>query len=229
MLNYNIIKDFVDELINRRNDVELFTEDYVRYVLICTLRKKSIGINYSIEVPYIRNGKPTKFGLNNTSCFANEKSRLDLCVENGNGNPNDVIEFKFHRKTKYSNNCSTTKAGSVFNDLNRLSIISNSNNRYLVYVFDASMHSSLNHKNSYNAYVISDKFKNGSCARIDTTYHTLNNGKTYSEDFTNRALSSFNDNYKCFSKFSYSVECIFNDGFQVGNDDFWCIVLEVKD
>lgn len=229
MLNFNLIQKFVVSLTGKANDKELFTEDYIRYVLIDTLRNNTMGSKYSIEIPYIRNKVNTKFGLNKYDCFSNEKPRLDLYVQN-NDSTIDTIEIKFHRKTAYSNNCTTSKAGSVFNDLNRLSVIDSKCNRYLVYVFDADMHKTLNGKCiSYNSSVLSDSFKAGSVlVTIDKQYHKPQNGKNYSKDFTNRALSSFNNHYNNFSCFSYGVECIFNNSFKVGNDELWCIVLEIK-
>lgn len=230
MLDSNLIQKFVKSLQQRVNDVGLFTEDYIRYVLIDTLRNSKIGNDYKIEIPYIRNGTSTLFVLNNTNCFSNEKSRLDLCVQS-NGKTEDTIEIKFHRKTAYSRNCTTSKAGSVFNDLNRLSAIDSKYNRYLVYVFDSDMHDALNNTCiSYNSYVISDNFSQGSIITINNQYHTIQNGKNYSKDFTNRALSSFNNQYNDFKKFNFDVKCIYNDnkGFKVGKSDLWCIVLEVK-
>lgn len=56
------------------------------------------------------------------------------------------IEFKYGKATPFSESCSTTNFGSIFNDFNRLSTIE-SGEKYLIYVFDEEM------KNYFNRVI----------------------------------------------------------------------------
>ena len=109
------------------------------------------GKNVEIEVPYVRvdkSGKsitPIHIKPKYNGCLASNKVRADLCAdicppeaELYGRKAEAVIEFKYHRATKYSRNCTTTKLGSLFADMNRLSIV-DADDKYLIYVFDDDM------------------------------------------------------------------------------------------
>ena len=74
----------------------------------------------------------------------NERTRIDLFYNADN----TAIEFKFNRATAYSQNCTATKAGSLFRDFNRLSLLSYKD-KYVIYVLD---HNMLNYYKKAKAY-----------------------------------------------------------------------------
>ena len=106
------------------------------------------GKNVKIEVPYVRVDKkgksitPIHIKPKYKGCLASNKVRADLCADiwklEANEKANTVIEFKYHRRTDYSRNCTTTKLDSLFADMNRLSIV-DAEDKYLIYVFDDDM------------------------------------------------------------------------------------------
>ena len=124
----NIVKHFDRER-------GLITEDLIRYWFI-----KQIKNACKIEVPYFRTDKngmsitPLKILRGKENYLKSNRNRLDLYFEESKV----AIEFKYHRKTDYSNNCTATNIGEIFNDINRISIL-DCNEKYIVYVFDDKM------------------------------------------------------------------------------------------
>lgn len=189
----------------------LMTEDLVRHIFI-----KAHNPNCEIEVPYIRTKSPTtplKINSRYFTYFQNSLSRADLYYEKGiaeitNDGNDAVIEFKFHRCTKYSQNCTTSKIGSVFADLNRLSTLTN-DTKYLIYVFDDNMF---------------NYFKKCSKTAPDPRFYfdvnSLSVGKSYAiapsvatasgflgSEFTKNALRGFDSAVvKDMTAFCYSIE-----------------------
>lgn len=132
-INWN---KFIKELANHfYKEKGLITEDLIRYWFI-KLNKNPC----KIEVPYFRTDKKGNsitplVILNSKKNYLNSnRNRLDLYFEK----LKVAIEFKYHRKTDYSNNCTATNVGEVFNDINRLSIL-DCDEKYVIYVFDDKM------------------------------------------------------------------------------------------
>lgn len=122
-INYTDFKKELDAHFS--DEPHLVTECLIRYLFI-----KAHKTEAEIEVPYrVLPIKPTK------NYLEYKRARVDLYY----GNPEDaVFEFKYHRRTKYSDCCTATNMGKVFNDLNRLSVIDKTE-KYFIYVFDENM------------------------------------------------------------------------------------------
>ena len=208
---------------------KLMTEDLVRYIFMETHSQ-----NCDIEIPYIRTQSPaTPLKINgmNLSYFQNSLSRADLYYEKGiNGITNDgydaVIEFKFHRCTRYSQNCTTSKIGSVFSDLNRLSTLTNGT-KYIIYVFD---------KNMLNYF----KGSNAGSPRSYFNVNSLSVGKSYTiapdavktpdffgREFSRNALHGFDKTVvKDMSSFCYNIEL--EHCAQIPNVDYYLVAYKVN-
>ncbi|MBQ9485459.1 MAG: hypothetical protein IJU83_01330 [Clostridia bacterium] len=194
----------------------LVTECLIRYRFI-----KAHSAKAEIEVPYrVLPIKPTKNYLDS------KRARVDLYY----GNPEDaVFEFKYHRRTKYSDNCTATKMGSVFRDLNRLSII-DKNEKYFIYVFDDNMKNYYeNIKQKIDIFKIS-KVKIGNTYTINTATDTVITLQSIREE----AFSGFNPTIVTgFKDFYYTIEVKYVKTFQiVGMEDLtknlYLIILQVK-
>ena len=181
--------DFKKEL-DKHFSVEkhLITEDLIRYWFI-----HIHGTNTIIEMPYrLLSIKPTK-----SSFLASNRARADLYY----GNPEDtVIEFKYHRKSDYSSSCTATNMGSVFNDLNRLSILDNKE-KYLIYVFDEEMKKYYEKNSPFDILKISKAKVSPKIGINKTTDSKVAIGF---EEFKKQAFSGFN--CKKFEDFNYTVK-----------------------
>lgn len=235
-------------IVNVKNEYSiaphLITEDSIRHFFIEALVANGMNRNdIAIEVPYVVNsskkgkGKKSNTPINiiDKTRFNSERNRADIyCYSipgvhsnlnrKANKNNDIIIETKYHRATIYSVNCTTSKAGEAFNDLNRLSMI-DADNKYFVYVFDNDMYKSYNGGKTHYA---SDIFKKGFVVRsqktIDSSYPICPTA-TSVNDFKKNAFHTFKDSYSDFSFFNYSVESIYN-GIIV-KDKLWCIILKV--
>ena len=238
------INDFIKEVKTEYNKApHLITEDTIRSLLI-----KALNVPFSdieIEVPYVVNPGPktnnkrnyTPIIVLNKTWFNSEKNRADiyyfskkLPVGFDLSNPRPVadddmvIEVKYHRATPYSDNCTTSKAGGAFNDLNRLSMI-DAENKYFVYVFDDDMHDTYNNGGThYDAKIFKDKFISGSKASINNNYPLVPTA-TKVKDFKKNAFKTFKSAYADFKYFDYKVECVHNAPIVQGK--LWCIILKV--
>lgn len=105
----------------------LITEDLIRYWYVSEKGREDA----EIEKPY----RVLLEGMSEGKSFKNDKSRADLYLKNDNC----VIEFKYHKKMLNSTLCRTDCFGSVFGNLNRLSLLKNIK-RLLIYVFDGEMY-----------------------------------------------------------------------------------------
>ena len=148
---------FKDELAKHfRKEHHIVTEDLIRYWFIQTHSQNGMS---STEVPYIREkedksitplisskNKPKLIPIIHKGGKKSYRVRADLYYGDINNNCEQiegeldcVFEFKYHRRTRYSDCCTGTDCGSVFGDLNRLSILDNKE-KYFVYVFDDNMY-----------------------------------------------------------------------------------------
>ena len=189
----------------------IITEDLVRYWFI------NVHSDYSadIEVPY--------YELISKRGVLNSRARADLRLSKGEENA--VFEFKYHRKAVRSSSCTATNMGSVFHDLNRLSILDNKN-KYLVYVFDQEMADYYEKNKIFNILKPSElkkgtvKYKvNGSTdARI---------AKSKYEEFKKQAFSGFNAAINSFSGFGYTVEVEYFNEISVEKEKFYVVIYKV--
>lgn len=247
MLTPKQIDTFVDNLKNAYSIAShLITEDSIRHFFIEALVANGISINdIAIEVPYVVNpGTKTKGKRNytpikvlNSKWFNSERNRADiyyfstkLPVGFDLSNPRPVaaddmvIEVKYHRATPYSDSCTTSKAGEVFNDLNRLSMI-DAKNKYFVYVFDDGMYNTYNgYKINYNATILKTTFNIGDIAVIDNNYPITPTSKKV-KNFKENAFKTFQSAYTDFKYFDYDVQCAYNAPIVQGK--LWCIILKV--
>lgn len=245
MLTPKQIDTFVDNLKNAYSIAShLITEDSIRHFFIEALVANGISINdIAIEVPYVVN--PSKKGKGKKSStpisiiyktwFNSERNRADIyCYSitgahsdfnrKANKNHDIIIETKYHRATIYSANCTTSKAGEAFNDLNRLSMI-DADNKYFVYVFDCEMYNSYNgEKTHYASDIFKKTFAVGSRKTIDSNYPVCATAMSV-KNFKKNAFHTFKDSYSDFSHFNYAVESIYND--IIVKDKLWCIILKV--
>lgn len=126
-----------------------------------------------------------------------KRVRADLYDEQSD----TVIEFKYHKQIDTSDSCETTNMGEVFRDLNRLSLLGNAE-KYLIYVFDDEM------LNYYKKNAITNIFN---IEKSDLSVPSnINGDKNLHKEFFKTAFSSFDDEYKDFSKFSYTVKTEFS-------------------
>lgn len=244
MLTSTQINDFINEVNSAYNTAaHLITEDTIRSLLIKAMKVPVSDIE--IEVPYVvnpgtktnkkRNCTPIK--VLDSTWFNSERNRADiyyfstkLPVGFDLSNPRPVavddivIEVKYHRATPYSDNCTTSKAGGAFNDLNRLSMI-DAKNMYFVYVFDNDMHDTYNIGGThYDAKIFKDTFKSGNVASINNNYPVVPTAKKI-KDFKQNAFKTFQSAYTDFKYFDYDVQCAYNAPIVQGK--LWCIILKV--
>ncbi|MBE5740728.1 MAG: hypothetical protein E7352_06165 [Clostridiales bacterium] len=223
-INYAVLKA---ELAKRFNTMaHLVTEDLIRQWFIET-QNLSIG-DTVIEKPY----RLLKLKANFQSRL-NSRARADFHYNGQSkqtGEKEDVvIEFKYHKKSPYSDTAKTTNMGEAFRDLNRLSTLANKE-KYFIYVFDQEM------KDYYDKHVFDilkvDANKGKTLKSSDI--ETLIKGKK-TEDFKNTALSSFDRNMvKSFDDFNYTVDLHYSDCITTykkldGSDDkMYIIIVRVK-
>ncbi len=228
MLTNTQINDFFNEVTSAYNAAaHLITEDTIRSLLIKAMKVPASDIE--IEVPYVvnpgrkTNGKKnyTPIKVLNSKWFNSERNRADIYYSTDDM----VIEVKYHRETPYSDSCTTSKAGEVFNDLNRLSMI-DAKNKYFVYVFDDGMYNTYNgDKINYNATILKTTFNIGDTAVIDNNYPITSTSKKV-KNFKENAFKTFKDKYSDFSCFNYKVKCVYNAN--IVSQKLWCIILEVE-
>lgn len=198
--------DFKKELdAHFSTESHLVTECLIRYWFI-----KAHSAKAEIEVPYrVLPIKPTK------NYLEYKRARVDLYY----GNPEDaVFEFKYHRRTKYSDCCTATNMGKVFNDLNRLSIIDKAE-KYFIYVFDENMKKYYEKNSPFDLLQIS-KIKVGDTRKIDGDIDIKLVGK-YAE-FKKQAFSGFAVNE--FKDFDYTIEITDK---QTLVNDFYLIIYKI--
>lgn len=223
-MNINYLT-YVTELSNHFNKMaHLVTEDLIRYWFIIT---QKLSINETkIEKPYRL--LKIKIKLKNV---LNNKARADLYYNNRNEQIHEdvVIEFKYHKKSPYSNTAKSTNMGEVFRDLNRLSCLNNKE-KYFIYVFDQEM------KDYYDNYVFDilkvDTNKGKTLNSIDI--ENLINIKN-SKEFKNTALSSFDRNVvEDFNYFDYTVKVLFSKciteytNLNGNNDKMYITILKIN-
>lgn len=198
------------------NEHHLVTEDLIRYWFIGT--HSSNGDAYT-EVPYIRPGKTPLVINANAPKLNSERARADLyygdidnCEKKNDAEQDIVLEFKYHRCTRYSDCCTGTDCGSVFRDLNRLSILDNKE-KYFVYVFDQKMKDYYDEKiakNPNSAYEIFNiKNQPSGSIKVDGSFDVTVGQWGYGE-VKKGAFSQFDTNNETFTfaKFDYKVEVL---------------------
>ncbi len=228
MLKNTQINDFINEVTSAYNKAaHLITEDTIRSLLIKAMKVPVSDIE--IEVPYVvnpgtktnKNRNYTPIKVLNSTWFNSERNRADIYYSTDDM----VIEVKYHRVTPYSDSCTTSKAGEVFNDLNRLSMI-DAKNKYFVYVFDDDMYNTYNgDRTNYNATILKTTFNIGDTAVIDNNYPITSTSKKV-KNFKENAFKTFKDKYSDFSYFNYKVKCVYNAN--IVSQKLWCIILEVE-
>ena len=166
---------FAKEIEKNREDYKLFSEDLLRYYFIKYFEKNDLNKsieNTFVEEPYIReneDARETQLRLKSEKPYnltndTKSRCRADLYYSD----EGEVIEFKFHRKTDFSNSCTATKLGSVLNDFNRLSLLEN-NKKYSIYFFDEQM----------KKYYVSETKNNNSNKFDILNYDKVNIGDTF--------------------------------------------------
>ena len=178
-----------------QNVSNLITEDLIRHWFIKD-QKFNVG-NVEIEKQYnLLNKKANNITIS-------DHSRIDLFYNSDN----TAIEFKFHRKTKNSDNCSATKAGSLFRDFNRLSLL-DYEDKYVVYVLDNQMLKYYKNNQAYQQ-VVSNLINKKTVSNLD--FHNMN----ICREFSKVAFSSFSA--KIFSQFNYNVKIEYEMQLDGGN------------
>ena len=164
----------------------LITEDLIRHWFINTQ-----GLNVKateIEKPYSTLNKKS------VGVSVGESSRLDLFYEQDG----TAIEFKCHRRTYRSANCTTTKAGSVFRDFNRLSTI-DYKDKYLIYLLDSNMCNYYKKRDYNNLFIKASKGELLDCADFDNDLRNV-----LGSEFIKGALTPFG--VSSFSSFAYKIK-----------------------
>lgn len=159
--DWDRIRDFLQNEYTRCGN--LFNEDLLRYFFVESYSKIVSTQTVSsaiIEVPYIKSkstGTPLKLKNPPAVSLKTTKCRADLYYKSDD----EVIEFKFHRRSPYSACCTGSDLGSVLNDFNRLSILDNSG-KYEIYCCDEDMKRYFTKKHSTNYPMFDfDKIKAG--------------------------------------------------------------------
>ena len=174
-------------------------EDLIRYWFLCIHNTNPI-----IEVAYKPNKKQhnyLKINPAHQQIFTSKKACADLYY----ADTDTVFEFKYHRKTDYSNNCTTTKVGTAFKDINRLSILEN-REKYFIYVFDDQM-AGYYSNNSNKSKDFPQYYFDLDCIK---TGYTFNINKTtapsqYSITFRENAFLGFLKSAQSFNSFGYCM------------------------
>lgn len=223
-INYIAYKSLIKREI--LSQIDLMTESNIRELFVYTH-----GGKIEIETPYIQPQKAKKktplLVQNNTQFKRNGKNlpHADLYIEGCDA----VIEFKYHKKTEYSDTAKTTNMGEVFRDLNRLSTLDNQE-KYLIYVFDQEM------KNYYDKYVFDILKVGANQGKVlnSSDIETLIKGKK-TNDFKKTALSPFDYNLvKSFDDLNYTAKVLYSDCITTykkldGKDDnMYIIILKVN-
>lgn len=176
----------------------LVTECLIRYWFIdihktCVKTIKDI----KIEKPY----RDLSINPKYKSYLKSEKASADLYF----GNPEDaVFEFKYHRQTENSRNCTATKMGSVFRDFNRLSILDNKE-KYLIYVFDKQMKDYYENNSPLDIFKMS-KTKIGCKYQVNAATDKIITFKSIRDI----AFSGFNPTaITGFKDFDYTIEVVY--------------------
>lgn len=217
-----LITQFLSHLNNSFITIpNLVTEDYIRCVFACVHGPS----NCEIEIPYCHpKSKLTPFVKK--GYFVSNKPRADIVYFDSNNNADMVIEFKYHRSTPISQNCTSTKMGSAFRDLNRLSTLS-VNEKYLVYVFDGNM------QNYYRGW----KGNNDPKFFFDATEQANHIGQVYKignnnpnvnfcrKDFLDKAFDGFSAGSQNFTAFSYDIKVIFAGSIATGK---YMVIYQVQ-
>ena len=215
-MNFNF-DNFKNELKTHfDNEHHLVSEDLIRYWFIGT--HSSNGDAYT-EVPYIRAGKTPLLINTNAPKLNSDQARADLyygdidnCKKKNDDEQDIVLEFKYHRCTRYSDCCTGTDCGSVFRDLNRLSILENKE-KYFVYVFDQAMKKYYDEKitkNPNSAYEIFNiKNRPSNPIKVDGSFDATVGQWGYGE-VKKGAFSQFDTANKTFTfdDFNYKVEVL---------------------
>lgn len=179
----------------------LITEDLIRHWFI--LDQKLNLLNVEIEKQYKSLcKKPSNITIS-------DRSRIDLFYNIDN----TAIEFKFHRATCYSDNCTATKAGFLFRDFNRLSLLKY-NDKYVVYVLDDGM---LNYYKKEYQPLISNFVNKKSVSNFD--FDKMKVGK----EFKKGAFSSFS--VGTFNQFNYNVSTIYAN--KLNGTNYHLIIFKV--
>ena len=207
------------------NKAHLITEDLIRHWFIIT-QKLSIK-ETKIEKPYRLLKLKNKFQK-----VLNNRARADLYYDGQSKETYEkediVIEFKYHKKSFYSDTAKTTNMGEVFRDLNRLSTLDN-DEKYLIYVFDQEM------KEYYDNHVFNILKVNANQGEFlnSVDIESLIKVKN-TKDFKKTAFSSFGANYQDFAKFNYTAKVLYSSQITTykkldGKDDnMYIIILEVN-
>lgn len=200
MINYEKINDKLKTKFN--NIPHLVTEDLIRFWFI---ESQNLSIpSTTIEKPYENLEIKSKFKEHITI-----RARADLYDEQSDV----VIEFKYHKKISTSDSCKTTNMGEVFRELNRLSVLNNTK-KYLIYVFDSEM------MDYYNKYEIANIFNIAEKSDLKIP-SDIKASKNSHKEFYKTAFSSFDDNCKDFSEFTYTVKTEYSNTITtvMGKDD----------
>lgn len=190
---------------------DFLTEDIVRQIFICTHVEAK-----EIECPYL-----SCTGCTTTPIKANKidfatRPRADLyCEDEVNGKTESwVIEFKYNKMLKYSQNCYTRQRGLVFADINQLALLKN-DKKYFVYVMDNAFYVKVKNKLDIVNPALIGKVLSSS----------IFTGKNYSgKEFDKNAFKPFNTR-KSFKSFSYELEMLY---YRKLINDFHLFVYEIR-
>lgn len=199
---------FDNDLQNEYDRCEnLFNEDLIRYIFVQSYSKmNSIKTVKSarIEVSYRKNsgiGTPLKLNQSVINYEELNRCRADLYYESND----EVVELKFHRRSIYSGNCTSSKLGSVLNDFNRLSVLKN-NGKYSIYVCDEQMKNYFE-KHHSTLYPMFDFDNVAVCSMLKVKDHS---GKKGLGEILKKAFYSFEIDKRGFdiTQFGYNVRLL---------------------
>ena len=195
-------------------------EDLIRYWFLCIHNTNPI-----IEVAYKPNKKQhnyLKINPAHQQIFTSKKACADLYY----ANTDTVFEFKYHRKTDYSNNCTTTKIGCAFRDLNRLSILDNKE-KYFVYVFDNQMRNYFINKDIGSS---TPHFYFNTKTITKASKFVINGNNPLSsytqKEFVKNAFSGFSQSAHSFHSLNYTLEVVYIS--PIPDTDFILLVYKIR-
>lgn len=217
LINYEEYAKLLKESLKENG---IISEDTARYLFYASVIKNNKLSNKTLtkihqEVPY----SDKRLTSESNASMLRRNSELDSFFDFDE--EQYAVEFKYHRETSNKHNKKiiphTLYAGEIFDDINRLSIINNSINRYFVYLMDKGM---INYKEeSLFHKVIS--LKEGERMFIKQKELSQNQPKTFKKE----AFSSF----KIRNKLS-DIEIVMERyiPIEINDNKHLLIVLEIK-
>lgn len=228
-LSVKVYNKYIDSLKDSLKNNSVISEDTIRYLFYANVIKELklthrelSNIQQEVSYSNIILGLGNKKRLLKKNRKKNIISELDSFLDLGK---KYAIEFKHHRKISKNQNIRkiprTKYAGEIFNDINRLSLIDGSINKYFIYLMDDAM---IN-------YRIKDQkclFRKIFDINIDDSFVIRQ------KDILKQSKTTFNTAYKSFNSKNKGlknilVTMIYKKDFKVNSINYQLAILKIED